>query len=168
MLLGGPNAVYRFDQSDIDRLIGILAGLSRAGAALMITPSRRTPEKLIADLDAATAGAPRILWNGAGDNPYPAILASADAFIVTADSVNMAGEAAATGKPIHIFKPSGGSEKFARFHAALQAHGATRTLDANGSLATWTYEPLVSARVIADEIHRRWKIRTNLLPGLVR
>ena len=41
----------------------------------------------------------------------PSFLAHADAFVVTADSVNMAGEAAATGKPIYIFEPSGGGSQ---------------------------------------------------------
>ena len=87
-------------------------------------------------------------------------------FIVTADSVNMAGEAAATGKPIHIFTPSGGSGKFARFHAGLAACGATRELSAEGLSETWTYVPLNSAPQIAAEILRRMQIRGRLLPGL--
>ncbi len=167
VLLGGPNSVYRFAPADLDRLTRVLAALSRAGAGLMITASRRTPAKLVASIDAATAGTPRLLWDGLGANPYPSILANADAFIVTADSVNMAGEAAATGKPVHIFKPSGGSEKFDRFHAALEAHGASRPLEIAAPLATWSYEPLDSARLIADEIQRRWRIRAELLPGFV-
>ena len=73
----------------------------------MITPSRRTHQRLIAAVDAATAGAPRILWDGTGDNPYPDFLAHADALIVTADSVNMTGEACATGRPVYVFEPSG-------------------------------------------------------------
>ena len=167
VLIGGPNSTYRYTHEDIDRLTRSLADLSRNGAGLMITPSRRTPMELIAAIEAATEGSPKLLWDGTGSNPYPAMLANADAFVVTADSVNMAGEASATGKPIHIFTPSGGSEKFARFHGALQAHGATRPLNANGTFASWTYEPLDSARAIADEIQRRWKIRASMLPGAV-
>ena len=37
-----------------------------------------------------------------------AIRANADAILVTADSVNMASEAAATGAPVHVFWPGGG------------------------------------------------------------
>ncbi len=168
VLLGGPNSVYRFSNADLERLTRVLAELSADGAGLMITPSRRTPAKLIAAIAAATTGTPRLLWDGSGANPYASILANADAFIVTADSVNMAGEAAATGKPIHVFTPSGGSEKFARFHRALEAHGASRPLGDATPLETWVYEPLDSARAIADEIQRRWRIRASLLPGFVR
>ena len=45
-----------------------------------------------------------------------------------ADSVNMTGEACATGRPVYVFEPGPGSPKFARFHAALRRHGATRSL----------------------------------------
>ena len=77
-------------------------------------------------------------------------------------------EAAATGRPIYVFSPSGGSAKFNRFHSALAAYGATRLLPLAGEpLETWTYEPLHSAEVIADEIARRWRRRVEMLPGLV-
>ncbi len=170
VLIGGPNGDYSYGAGDISRLAASLAGLAQNGASLMMTPSRRTPPGLIAALDAATAAMPRLLWSGAGDNPYPSFLAHADAFVVTADSVNMAGEAAATGKPIYIFTASGSSPKFARYHAALQAYGATRPLPdgARAALEQWTYAPLDSAHTIAAEITRRWARRAAMLPGLVR
>ena len=43
---------------------------------------------------------PGEVWDGTGDNPYFAYLALADALLVTADSVSMVSEAAATGKPV--------------------------------------------------------------------
>ena len=108
-------------------------------------------------VDAATEGAPRILWDGTGDNPYPSFLAHADMLVVTADSVNMTGEACSTGRPVYVFSPSGGSAKFQRFHEALRAHGATRELpDGFDALETWSYEPLNSAEVIGSEICQRW------------
>ena len=88
---------------------------------------------------------------------------NADAFVVTADSVNMTGEAAATGRPVYVFTPSAGSDKFRRFHAALQAHGATRPLpDQPEAIPDWTYEPLQSAETIAREIKRRWDARRGI------
>jgi mitochondrial fission protein ELM1 len=108
-------------------------------------------------VEAASRPFPRILWNGEGANPYPDFLAHADAFLVTADSVNMTGEAAATGRPVLVFYPSGGSAKFRRFHAALEAYGATRPLPERvAEIPDWTYEPLHSADIIAREIERRW------------
>ncbi|MEQ1714653.1 MAG: ELM1/GtrOC1 family putative glycosyltransferase, partial [Hyphomicrobium sp.] len=141
--------------------------LSQSGAGLMITASRRTPPALMGAIDAATRGAPRVLWTGSGENPYAQFLAHAGAFLVTADSVNMAGEAAATGKPVHVFHPSGGSAKFDRLHAALEGKGITRRiLGDTMDLAEWTYPPLDAAREIANEIERRWSKRARLIPGL--
>lgn len=166
VLIGGPNGAYRYDPADIVRLTQAMQEVAETGASLMITPSRRTPGELLSAIASATQAFPRLFWDGGGGNPYPAMLANAGAFIVTADSVNMAGEAAATGKPIHIFTPSGGSEKFARFHAALEAHGATRPLGQFGIKDTWVYQPLDSATIIAEEIQRRWLIRAGHTPGL--
>jgi uncharacterized protein len=56
---------------------------------------------------------------------------------VTADSVSMISEAAATGKPVHILSLDGGNAKFARFHAAMQAAGITRPFA--GSIESWSY-----------------------------
>lgn len=167
VLIGGPNGDYRYEASDSARLTDILRGLAGQGAGLMITASRRTPPELLAAVDAATAQGARILWRGEGANPYPDFLAHADAFLVTADSVNMAGEAAATGKPVHIFYPSGGSKKFDRYHAALEARGITRRLDdATQISARWDYAPENSAEVIAAEICRRMNQRARYTPGL--
>ena len=109
---------------DTVRGVAAVAGRER-GAGLLMTPSRRTPAALLSAIDRATVDFPRFLWDGTGDNPYPAMLAHADHFIVTADSVNMCGEPAVTGRPIHVFTPSGGSAKFQRYHEAL-VHGTVR------------------------------------------
>jgi mitochondrial fission protein ELM1 len=157
VLLGGPNGVYRYSDTSLDYLAGALASLKHLGAGFLITPSRRTPPELVQALARVTEGAPRILWDGTGANPYPAFLAHADAFIVTADSVNMSGEAAATGRPVYIFEGDGGRGKFARFHEALRRYGASRPLPATfDRLESWDYAPLDSASLIAREIERRW------------
>ena len=119
-----------------------LQSLAALGAGLMITPSRRTPAAVTAYVQDATEGRPRVFWDGDGDNPYPHFLAHADAFIAPANSVNMTGEPCATGKPVYVFEPEGGSRKFARFHDALRRHGATRPLPARFErLETWSYPP---------------------------
>lgn len=158
VVLGGKNGVYKFTEDDDDRFCRSLQSLAALGASFLITPSRRTHKRLIAAADRATANAPRILWDGEGDNPYPDFLAAADALVVTADSVNMCGEACATGKPVYIFTPSGGSAKFSRFHEELSAHGATRPLPEKfQQLETWSYDPIHSAQAIAAEIAARMK-----------
>jgi uncharacterized protein len=164
VILGGKNGIYKFTDACDDRLEAALGSLAARGVSFMITPSRRTHPRLLNAVDKATAGAARILWTGDGTNPYPDFLAHADALIVTADSVNMCGEAAATGKPVYIFTPSGGSPKFDRFHAGLRHYGATRPLPTTlDSLETWAYPPLDAARVIAAEVERRWQRRQTML-----
>lgn len=165
VVLGGPNSIYEFRGEDIDRLRLSLSAMSPHAGSFLITPSRRTPEALLAAVSQATDGKPRMLWDGSGDNPYGQFLASADVFVVTADSVNMVGEATATGQPVYVFEPTGGSAKFKRFHEALRRYGATRPLPVSCSqIATWTYAPLDSAREIAHEVEQRWLGRTAMPP----
>jgi len=164
VLLGGPNGDFRYTSAALRRLATALQSLARLGAGLMVTPSRRTPEPIIDFVRTATQGSPRIFWDGEGENPYPQFLAHADAFIVPADSVNMTGEPCATGRPVYVFEPEGGSAKFMRFHEMLRRHGATRPLpESFERLETWSYAPLNSAETIAAEIARRWAKRRQML-----
>lgn len=164
--LGGPNGDYRYTPATLAHLVSALESLAGLGAGLMITPSRRTPAEIGAFVRDATRDARCLFWNGEGENPYPYFLAHADAFIAPADSVNMTGEPCATGKPVYVFEPEGGSPKFARFHEALARHGATRPLPARfDRLETWSYTPLNSGETIAAEIVRRWSRRGQMLGG---
>lgn len=164
IILGGPNSVYRFGDADCARLAGLLAPLSASAGSILVTASRRTPPHLLEAVTRIAGKQPHFIWDGTGDNPYPAFLAHADAFVVTGDSVNMTGEPCATGRPIFVFEPEGGSDKFARFHASLRRYGATRRLDeAVNSLDGWSYRPLDSASLIAAEIEKRWLRRKNML-----
>jgi mitochondrial fission protein ELM1 len=164
VILGGPNSVYKFGASDCERLAQLLASLADRAGSLLVTASRRTPPPLLDAVSRIARSRPHFIWDGTGDNPYPAFLAHADAFVVTGDSVNMTGEPCATGRPVYVFEPEGGSDKFARFHASLRRYGATRRLDeAVNSLEGWSYEPLDSARTIAGEIEQRWLRRRQML-----
>ncbi len=163
-MLGGKNSVYKFRDEDDARLMRALTSLGALGASFLITPSRRTHARLLNVVEQATRDFPRILWDGNGANPYGDFLAHADLLVVTADSVNMTGEASATGRPVLVFTPSGGSAKFRRFHAALEARGATRPLPEQlEAIPDWRYEPLQSADEIAREIERRWHARAGML-----
>jgi uncharacterized protein len=157
VMLGGSNGDYTYTDAALDRLATALRALSSMGVGLMITPSRRTEPAIVARARAATRHAPCLFWSMEGDNPYPMFLAHADAFVSPADSVNMTGEPCATGRPVYVFYPDGGSAKFDRFHAALERSGATRPLPTPLThIETWDYEPLNSAEVIAAEVVRRW------------
>ena len=45
----------------------------------------------------------------------------AEHIIVTADSVNMVGEACTSGAPVQVFELAGGNRKFRTFHGDMQA-----------------------------------------------
>lgn len=168
VILGGKNAVYKFTEADDDRLEASIASLARLGVSFMVTPSRRSHQRLVRAVERATAGSPRFIWDGSGENPYPAFLAHADLFVVTGDSVNMTGEPLVTGRPVYVFEPSGGSAKFRRFHESLRRYGATRPLPAEvKSLDGWTYPPLNSAADIAYAIEQRLERRRAMLGGLL-
>lgn len=159
-LIGGPSGRYAFSGGDVEAIDAALEAILAQGASLAVTASRRTPpaikERLQA-LAARPAAKGRVfVWDGAGDNPYRTMLALADAFLVTADSVNMIGEAAATGKPVHVLSPTGDAGKFARFHALMQERGATRPWA--GAIQQWTYEPIDATADIAAEIVRRYTL----------
>jgi uncharacterized protein len=159
VLAGGDSRHHRFTDADVARFAGALERLAETGVGLMMTASRRTPPALRAALASLAARHRGFLWDGAGENPYPALLALAEAVVVTADSFNMLGEAAATGAPLLVFEPSGGHPKLARFRQGLKARGAVHAF--TGHLEGGRYEPLNSTPVIAEAVaeglarHRR-------------
>jgi len=113
VVIGGDLKGRPFTPADSERLIAGLTRLMRAGAALAITPSRRTPAWTRGKLAATFGGHPRVfLWDLAGDNPYRAILASADRLVVTSDSVSMVSEAIASPHPVEVFdRPASGPDR---------------------------------------------------------
>jgi mitochondrial fission protein ELM1 len=140
VLIGGSNRSYRLGLDRLATIADAIAGILRSdGGSAVVTPSRRTGAEGVALLRERLAGLPAEIWDGAGDNPYYAYLAAADALLVTADSVSMVSEAAATGKPVHILDLAGGDAKFARFHQAMREAGITRPFA--GHIESWSYVP---------------------------
>jgi mitochondrial fission protein ELM1 len=141
VLIGGSNRAYRLTLAQLAEIADAIAGCIReTGGSVVLTPSRRTGEAGVALLRQRLAGLPASIWDMTGDNPYFAYLALADAFLVTADSVSMVSEAAATGKPVHIIELAGGDRKFSHFHEAMRAAGITRPF--RGQIESWSYAPL--------------------------
>lgn len=158
VLIGGDSKVYRLDSATVEELVRALAELSKT-MGLMVTVSRRTGAANVARMASALEGSGAYFWNGEGENPYLGVLAWADAFLVTADSVNMACDAAATGKPVHIFPLPGGSAKFDRFHQSLIARGISRTF--TGRIGQWDYPPLDETGRAAKRIRELLDVSTN-------
>jgi mitochondrial fission protein ELM1 len=99
------------------------------------------------------------IWDGTGENPYFGYLGLADAIVATADSVNMVTEACATGKPVHVFHPPGGSAKFRRFHRSFEEAGYTRPFA--GKLEKWSYDPPRETARVAAAIRARLKVKAQ-------
>jgi mitochondrial fission protein ELM1 len=155
LILGGDSVNHRFTRRDRDRLIDIAGMVIGDGCGLMISPSRRTPPALLAELMTAVGDNPHaFVWDGTGDNPYPQMLAHTNHVIVTSDSVNMVGEAAATGMPVHVYEPSGGHRKITAYIDRLTELGAVRRW--NGRLDCWRYDPIDSTPVIARAIAQKY------------
>ncbi len=142
-LIGGKSKAYDLSPDRATALaLQIKLAVAESGGSLMLTLSRRTPDAVRAVFRDVLKGTPGIIYDGEGDNPYFAFLHAADHILVTEDSVNMATEAAATGKPVHILaldrtKPG---RKFETFHKNLRMHGIAHAF--SGHLDTWTYVPL--------------------------
>lgn len=161
LILGGHSAHHRFEACDIEAVARLACDIVAAGHSLMVTPSRRTPPELLARLKAALAQMGALperafIWDGAGANPYAQIIAHADALVVTADSVNMVGEAIVTGRPVHVYEPSGGHPKIAGFLRKLIEAGWVRRW--NGAIEFWSYAPVDATGTIAAEVARRFAL----------
>ncbi len=155
LVLGGSNSVFPFPPSEALTLAEQTAQLAKErGAAILVTPSRRTGKDRLTAVKAGLGGIPHWIWNEEGENPYFGILGLADELVVTSDSVNMLGEAASTGKPVHMARLSGSGKKFTRFHDGLLAHGAARWLEE--ASAPWSYPVLDARLAVANEILCRY------------
>lgn len=111
VLVGGSSGPYLFDAASAERLGREASAVAReTGGALLVTTSSRTRPTVVPALKRAIdASAFLHEWRrGEEENLYPALLALADRFIVTGDSMSMLAEAAGTGKPVQIFEFGGG------------------------------------------------------------
>jgi mitochondrial fission protein ELM1 len=150
VLIGGNSRTHQMTQAVVDRLIRQLAQLQMDNYSLMITASRRTPDEYIAQMRHALNGSNIHFWDGTGANPYFGYLASADAILVTEDSVSMPLEAISTGKPVYIIPMAGGSARFKRFHDYLYQKHFARLFE--GRIEDWTYQPPDDLHLAATKV----------------
>ena len=153
VMVGGSNKRYDFSPEAVARFVGQLRDVADAGAGLLVATSRRTDKATRAALRDGLAGLPAIVWTGDGENPYLGFLALADAVVVTSDSVNMASEACATGKPVHIASVEPESGRLAAFHERLRAEGHARPF--NGRIESWSHPPLDETPRVGTILRRR-------------
>lgn len=104
LLVGGPTKPFVFDRAVVQDLAR--KALATAGdGTLYVTTSRRTPAVVANELQEALAGRAYFYRWGSeeAENPYLALLALADRFIVTSDSISMMVEVVRLGKPLAIY-----------------------------------------------------------------
>jgi mitochondrial fission protein ELM1 len=111
VLVGGPASPIPFDAADGSRLLRRMTELRRVlGGSLLIAYGPRTPNTVREILELGLSGdscagrAHRVFgWPPPQPNPYPALLALADRFLVTCDSASMIADACVTGRPVEVF-----------------------------------------------------------------
>jgi uncharacterized protein len=158
LIVGGASRAFDLPPARAAEMAAeINDAVAKAGGSVLVSFTRRTPEAARRILTEKLAALPGWIWDGTGENPYFAFLAAADAILVTEDSTNLATDAAATGKPVHVLSMSGGSRKFADFHAELNQRGVARPFA--GRLETWSYAPLDETNRAARELLRRFEAR---------
>ena len=129
VLVGGPSGPYGFDAASGTRLAHEANGM---GGSLAITTSARTPPETARALEIAITP-PHVFhaWQkDSTNNPFASILALADQFIVTADSISMLSEAVATGKPVFMFDTETGKQAMRDANSMIhwQGHTLSQTL----------------------------------------
>jgi mitochondrial fission protein ELM1 len=161
VLLGGATKRRPFAIEQADRLCDRLArARAGAGARLAITPSRRTPPAVRAHLSARLAGdADAFVWDGAGDNPYLAILALSQRLVATSDSVSMISEALATSAGVEVFGAAGGRRQGA-FVAGLIKAGLARPFEGDPA-APPPHAPLDATGAAAQAVRALLAARTG-------
>lgn len=105
VLVGGATKPFVFDGAVARDLIASLRAAAGDDGTLFVTTSRRTAPDVVEALAAGLPASGRMFrWEaGAVDNPYHGLLALADRFVVTGDSISMMVEVARLGRPLAIF-----------------------------------------------------------------
>ncbi|WP_309606171.1 mitochondrial fission ELM1 family protein [Phenylobacterium sp.] len=164
MIVGGKSGSHDLPPARARTMAAeVAAAIKAVGGSLLLSFTRRTPPAARRILAQGLADLPGWIWDDRGDNPYLAFLAAADTILITEDSVNLAVDAASTGKPVHVLAMAGGGRKFDRFHADLRRRGVARPF--TGALETWRYPPLDETDRAADELLRRFDARLSGATG---
>ena len=109
VLIGGNSSVSRFTTAGLCYLAQAANALAAASnGSLLVTTSARSPESTLHVLQNEIS-VPALVFDyhdSRAANPYLGIMALADYFIVTAESISMLAESCATGKPVYLYDSS--------------------------------------------------------------
>jgi uncharacterized protein len=156
ILVGGNSRRMQFETTDCVNFCAALSALPQE-AGLMATASRRTPPALFTSIRDEMIARGGYFWDGTSENPYSAMLAAADALIVTGDSMNMISEALATGKPVMVFRPGASSHRSRKLdHFLNELERFRRIHPLTGSVPIGTNDPIDATPIIAIELAKRY------------
>lgn len=145
VLVGGPTGPFRIDAAVMRDFVARILQTTGGAGTLYVSTSRRTPDAVVAALaESLPESAVLFRWSAeATDNPYQALLALADRFIVTGDSASMIVEVAQLGRPLAIFPLPQQASRLAAARAwlaeALQPVGGGQAT-ALAALGDWLYD----------------------------
>jgi len=131
LFVGGQTKPHVFYAAVAEDLMHRVAGVVAAErGSLWVTTSPRTSPEVVEALAAALPDGGRLFRfvPGSADNPYLGLLACADRFVVTGDSISMQVEVARLGKPLAIYAlpVSYGIFEYVRRRLARVAYGPHR------------------------------------------
>ena len=111
LLVGGDMGMRKLTSEFVASLVEQLQSGIASDGCLYVTTSRRTPATAAQAIEPLLRPQDRIFrWGAPGmENPYLGLLAHANAFVVTADSLSMIIEVARLGKPVLVAEPPGRS-----------------------------------------------------------
>lgn len=157
VLVGGVTRPYRFDAATAEKLLVLSRQLAGNGT-LYVCTSRRTPAVVKRAISEFKDSATEIYhWGEDRENPYLALLGSADACVVSGDSISMMVEAARLKKPLAIFQlpvrfPIWHRWQVKLVNGLLYQPSATRWLSKIGEvLFAWG---LIGYRRDLEQVHR--------------
>ncbi len=124
LMVGGPTGGLRFDlETARDLFEKTIESVEESGGSLYITTSRRTPPDVAEMLRRECPESARLFEFDSeappSENPYHALLALADRFIVTTDSISMMVEVARLGRSLSIYPLESEAGLFERGLTAL-------------------------------------------------
>jgi uncharacterized protein len=140
--LGGPTRYWKLVEADVAHASQAVSHkASEAGGSMIVATSQRTPASTVNVVKRSSAGHAIV---ADGRVRFPVLLADADEYHVTADSVSMISEALLTGRPVGLIPveldaegkralgkvgPSGSKRDIRRFWSELDAKGLRGTVE---------------------------------------
>jgi uncharacterized protein len=140
--LGGPTRYWKLAEAEVSRAAETISRkISETGGSFIIATSQRTPANIVDVIDRSSAGRYAL---ADGRIRFPVMLANADEYYVTADSVSMISETLLTGRPVGLIPveldaegrralgivgPSRSKRDIRRFWLELEAKGLRGTVE---------------------------------------